>query len=91
MKYKIDLKLLEVKIRKMKLQEDIKQDIQIAIKVWKDMLNDFMPDNIDYIFTKGSSAKKWESDMDYVPVISDVDIHVKLKGVRKKLLAKRSS
>lgn len=72
----------------MKLNQFIKKDISIALEVWAKALNELLPDQIDYIFTKGSSMKVWESDIDYVPRISDVDIHVKLLHSRKKILTK---
>lgn len=34
------------------------------------------PDEIVSIFLKGSSWKQWDSPIDYVPEISDIDIHV---------------
>jgi len=75
----------------MKLNELIKKDITFANDVWKSLLNDFAKDNIEYLFTKGSSAKKWQTDIDYVPIISDVDIHVKFKDNKKKLLNKSNA
>ena len=74
-----------------RLNESIKQDITLSLRVWQSLLNEFIPNGIEYIFTKGSSAKKWESDIDYVPIISDVDIHIKLKNNKKKLLSKNNS
>lgn len=61
-------------------------DISLAIEVWQEMLNTRLPNEIAYIFTKGSSAKKWDSELDYVPVLSDVDIHIKLTEKRKRIL-----
>ena len=70
----------------MNLNSNTRMDINLAIEVWKEMLNVSLPNEIEYIFTKGSSAKKWETEIDYVPQISDIDIHVKLKEKRKNLL-----
>lgn len=75
----------------MKLNESIKKDITLSIDVWKTLLNDFAKDDVEYLFTKGSSAKKWESDIDYVPIISDVDIHVKFQNKKKKLLNRKKA
>jgi hypothetical protein len=70
-----------------KLQESYKKDIKIAIDVWKSiLLSELGEDSIECIFTKGSSVKLWESDIDYVPILSDVDIHLKVKDKRKKIL-----
>ncbi len=71
----------------MKLNDSVRKDISIALTVWKELLNEFLPDGIEYIFTKGSSSKPWETDIDYVPLISDVDIHIKLYNNKKKLLS----
>lgn len=75
----------------MRLNENFRKDISIAIGIWRDLLNEFLPNKIEYIFTKGSSAKKWESDIDYVPLVSDVDIHIKFRDKRKKLLSNDKS
>lgn len=69
----------------MNLTDNFKQDITLAVNVWTELLNEYFSDGIEYIFTKGSSVKKWESDIDYVPIISDVDIHIKLRDKRKLL------
>ncbi len=60
------------------MNQAVKDDIIIAVNIWKDMLLDFFKDDIEYIYAKGSSLKEWDSIIDYVPQISDVDIHVKL-------------
>ena len=75
----------------MRLNDSIRKDIDIAIQVWKVMLNEYLRDNIDYMFTKGSSAKIWESDIDYVPILSDVDIHIKLTGNKRKILPNKNA
>lgn len=71
----------------MKLNNSVKKDIYIALTVWKELLNEFLPNDIEYIFTKGSSSKSWETDIDYVPLISDVDIHIKLRNNKKRILS----
>lgn len=62
-------------------QLQIKKDINIAVDVWKELLQDI--EYIEYIYVKGSAFKEWTSDIDYVPHISDLDIHVKLENVSK--------
>src|SRR5699024_3931053 len=36
-------------------------------------------DQIEGIYLKGSATKPWESPLDYVPELSDVDIHLLLR------------
>lgn len=75
----------------MKLDSNIRMDINLATEVWQEMLNTQLPDDIEYIFTKGSSIKSWDSELDYVPVLSDVDIHIKVNDKRKKILNSEDS
>lgn len=60
------------------MEDELREDVTIALDIWKDLLLEFFQDDIEYIYAKGSSTKPWESKIDYVPQISDVDIHVKL-------------
>ncbi|MCY3414661.1 MAG: hypothetical protein INQ03_23630 [Candidatus Heimdallarchaeota archaeon] len=55
------------------LMESAKNDIQIAGSVWKRIFEDYSP---SYMYIKGSAIKPFESYLDYVPVVSDLDIHV---------------
>ena len=61
------------------MHESIKEDVQIAIKIWKELLLEQFSDDIEYMYVKGSAVKGWSSIIDYVPQISDIDIHVKVK------------
>ena len=56
-----------------------KNDICYAIKSWKTVLTSILKENLIYAYAKGSALKKWETEIDYVPILSDLDIHVKLK------------
>ena len=56
-----------------------KEDVLCAIEVWSDVLQETFGPRLDYVYTKGSAMKNWESLVDYVPVISDVDIHIKMR------------
>ncbi len=51
-------------------------DTQCATQVWANILSKYFENRLEYIYTKGSSQKNWDSHIDYVPIISDVDIHV---------------
>ncbi|MFW9893051.1 MAG: hypothetical protein ACFFFO_12650, partial [Candidatus Thorarchaeota archaeon] len=37
---------------------------------------EFLGPRLEYVYAKGSALKKWDSHIDYVPIISDVDIHI---------------
>ncbi|PWI49360.1 hypothetical protein CEE45_02160 [Candidatus Heimdallarchaeota archaeon B3_Heim] len=54
-----------------------RKDVQTCLNIWKDIRTKEFPDRIEVIYAKGSACKPWESEIDYVPVISDVDIHVR--------------
>lgn len=59
--------------------ELLKRDIDIAIVTWKNLLIKYSQHEIEYIYVKGSSVKTWDSNIDYVPQLSDIDIHIKVK------------
>ncbi|MHA3964269.1 MAG: hypothetical protein AM325_012115 [Candidatus Thorarchaeota archaeon SMTZ1-45] len=54
----------------------VKNDVLCAIEVWRNLLEEIFDSRLEYAYAKGSAVKKWESPIDYVPVISDLDIHV---------------
>ena len=58
-----------------RLHEIAREDVHTCIEAWKEILSD-KDREIEYAYTKGSATKKWDSPIDYVPEISDVDIHV---------------
>ena len=53
-----------------------KKDVDLAIKTWKRLLVEFFP-SVEYAYAKGSAVKPWHSPIDYVPILSDLDIHAK--------------
>jgi len=57
------------------VKDQLKEEVNSAILIWTDLLKEFHGSNLSYIYSKGSAIKKWETKIDYVPVISDVDIH----------------
>jgi len=57
---------------------EAKGEVRSCIDVWKGIFERHFGDVIEYAYAKGSCVKDWESPIDYVPVLSDVDIHVKL-------------
>ncbi|MGV9170503.1 MAG: hypothetical protein ACOC38_11255 [Promethearchaeia archaeon] len=59
------------------LQAAAKRDVDVALEVWTSILERGFTSDIEYAYAKGSATKAWDSPIDYVPVISDLDIHVK--------------
>lgn len=58
-----------------RLHEIAREDVKVCIQVWKEILSE-EDREIEYAYAKGSAVKRWDSPIDYVPEISDVDIHV---------------
>lgn len=56
----------------------VRDDISVALTVWKQLLEDLLGERLEYAYAKGSAIKTWDSPIDYVPCVSDLDIHVKL-------------
>ena len=57
------------------LHKKAREDVNACLAVWKDIFS-AEDRGIEYAYAKGSATKKWDSPIDYVPEISDVDIHV---------------
>ena len=57
-----------------------KDDVLVSFDAWTTVLNETLGDQVAYAYAKGSGLKKWESPIDYVPVISDIDIHFRIKN-----------
>ncbi|MBM3292279.1 hypothetical protein FJY84_06335 [Candidatus Bathyarchaeota archaeon] len=58
---------------------EARRDVIACIQVWKKLFETFYSNILDYAYVKGSAVKKWDSAIDYVPMLSDVDIHFKIK------------
>ncbi|MHA2065893.1 MAG: hypothetical protein ACXABY_16100, partial [Candidatus Thorarchaeota archaeon] len=56
------------------LHKKARHDIRMCLQAWIEILHDELGERIDYVYSKGSSMKNWDSPIDYVPVLSDVDI-----------------
>jgi len=57
------------------LMRRARADVEGAIQVWTDILSN--PERkVRAAYVKGSAIKVWESPIDYVPSLSDLDIHV---------------
>jgi hypothetical protein len=61
-----------------KLLRQAKDDIFCAVKVWSDLLQETFGSRLEYAYAKGSALKHWDSPIDYVPIISDLDIHIRM-------------
>ena len=55
---------------------EARKDVETAISVWGELIPERMGDRISYATLKGSVLKSWDGPVDYVPVISDLDIHI---------------
>jgi hypothetical protein len=62
--------------------EQVRRDVDCCIEIWSEMLSKDLQDRVEYAYAKGSCIKHWDSPIDYVPVFSDVDIHIKLRDGR---------
>jgi len=60
------------------LLKQAKKEINLCITIWKNLLIQNYAEVIEYAYTKGSATKQWDSCIDYVPILSDVDIHIKI-------------
>ncbi|MHA2502526.1 MAG: hypothetical protein ACXAE3_06645 [Candidatus Kariarchaeaceae archaeon] len=60
----------------MTIDIQFRKDVEWSIEYWTALLGEKISD-LEYIYCKGSSIKAWDSKIDYVPMLSDVDIHLK--------------
>jgi len=56
----------------------VRQEVYSCIDTWKTIFETRFGGRIEYAYAKGSGIRDWDSPIDYVPVLSDVDIHIKL-------------
>ncbi|MHA1218961.1 MAG: hypothetical protein ACTSSN_13180 [Candidatus Heimdallarchaeaceae archaeon] len=56
-----------------------RKEVELCLDIWKNPFAENYSETIEYASSKGSATKKWESFIDYVPILSDVDIHIKAK------------
>ena len=68
------------------IKSQLKEEIESSLTIWGDLLERFFGDNLAYVYAKGSAIKKWDSSIDYVPVISDIDIHYGVHDKKNYLL-----
>ncbi len=57
--------------------EALRREVSAMVDTWVEVLLDRIPrSEIAGIYLKGSAQKDWDSPVDYVPELSDVDIHL---------------
>ncbi|MHA1742363.1 MAG: hypothetical protein ACTSVD_09780 [Candidatus Thorarchaeota archaeon] len=62
------------------LHKRARHDIRICIQAWSATLRRTLGERLGCMYALGSAVRAWDSPIDYVPVISDVDIHVYLRN-----------
>jgi hypothetical protein len=62
------------------LQEKVRREVYSCIEAWRALFETRFEGRIEYAYAKGSGVKEWSSPIDYVPLLSDVDIHIKIRG-----------
>ncbi len=68
------------------LHKRARHDIRVCIQAWSETLRNQLGGRIACMFAKGSAVKRWDSPIDYVPVISDVDIDLILSDEDDRLV-----
>ncbi|MHA2251284.1 MAG: hypothetical protein ACXAD7_13055 [Candidatus Kariarchaeaceae archaeon] len=65
-----------------------KKDVETSLKIWSQVLIDYFDHQIELVYVKGSAIKEWNGFIDYVPILSDIDIHIKIKQNEEKTINK---
>lgn len=60
--------------------EKARREVFSCIEIWKTLFETRFSGKIEYAYAKGSGVKEWSTPIDYVPLLSDVDIHIKVRG-----------
>ena len=55
-----------------RLLERARADIEHAILAWTEALRETLGERLSYVYAKGSAVKRWDSPIDYVPILSDL-------------------
>lgn len=63
-------------IRIQSIQDEIRGEVEQAIRTWQTLLEEVLGECLLALYAKGSAIKPWDSEIDYVPQLSDVDLHV---------------
>ncbi len=68
---------------------EARKDVEAAIAVCGELIPERMGDRVSYATLKGSVLKSWDGLVDYVPVISDLDIHIGPSTINRSSLETR--
>ena len=58
--------------------ERLREEIDITIQIWTDLLIRKLGKSLKSLYAKGSAVKPWDTSIDYVPILSDVDLHINI-------------
>ncbi|MEZ4502452.1 MAG: hypothetical protein R3C39_07495 [Dehalococcoidia bacterium] len=58
--------------------ETLRAETEAMAAAWVEVLRGRFGDALTAVYFKGSARKPWDSPIDYVPSLSDVDLHVRL-------------
>ncbi|MCG3217837.1 MAG: hypothetical protein KAR35_02465 [Candidatus Heimdallarchaeota archaeon] len=75
----MESKIIEERFQSIK--DQLRDEVNLGLSIWKDIFQNDFTDEVVYVYAKGSAVKKWDTAIDYVPILSDVDIHIKAKNL----------
>lgn len=61
-----------------KYMKQARKEVDSCLDIWKEIFEKNYSKSLEYAYAKGSATKHWDTYIDYVPVLSDVDIHLKV-------------
>jgi len=61
------------------LLKQAREDVLCAVDIWSSILKETFGSRLEYAYAKGSALKQWDTFVDYVPVLSDLDMHIMLR------------
>ena len=53
-----------------------KEDVEAALGFWRELLFEVYGSDLRRLYAKGSAVKPWDGPIDYVPTLSDLDLHL---------------
>ncbi len=62
----------------LEMRDQLRLEVTTALDIWNEVLLEEFGSNLNYVYSKGSAVKEWDSSIDYVPMISDIDVHFTL-------------
>ncbi|MHA1202934.1 MAG: hypothetical protein ACTSQ4_10490 [Candidatus Heimdallarchaeaceae archaeon] len=61
-----------------KYMKQARKEVDSCLNIWKEIFEENYSKSLEFAYAKGSATKNWDTYIDYVPVLSDVDIHLKV-------------